>query len=226
MTAASTAIERLPQARKALIEAALSAFAEHGINGVSLRTIVARAGQHNQSAVHYHFGSKQGLVAAVLDHVSTLLAPAMQLALAELEAPATGAWSPQTLATLLCRPFIQLDRHDRVGHEAIKFMARLTWQEGGHGQLMLVRAVQPYFARFLPTLHRLNPDKPLDALTLQVYLAVNTLIHGLADASLLTRSPAAGVERLRPEKPALMQDYFIAYIAGGLCSPAPRASSL
>lgn len=105
-------------------------------------------------------------------------------------------------------------------------MARLTWQEGGEGQLLLVRAVQPYFARFLPALHALNPDKPLDALTLQIYLAVNTLIHGLADASLLTRSPAAGVERLRTDKPALMEDYFIAYIAGGLCSPAPRTLSL
>lgn len=212
------ATDNLPQARTALIEAALAAFAEQGINGVSLRTIVARAGQHNQSAVHYHFGNKQGLVAAALDHVSALLAPEMQLALAELDARAVTDWQPQALATLLCRPFIQLDQG---GHKAIKFMARLTWQEGGHGQLMLVQAVQPYFTRFLPALHLLNPDKPLDALTLQVYLAVNTLIHGLADASLLTRAPAAGVERLRADKPALMQDYFIAYIAGGLCSPAP-----
>lgn len=155
-----------------------------------------------------------------------LLAPEMRLALHELETPAGKDWSPLALAALLCRPFLRLDRHDRVGHEAIKFMARLTWQEGGEGQLLLVRAVQPYFARFLPALHALNPDKPLDALTLQIYLAVNTLIHGLADASLLTRSPAAGVERLRTDKPALMEDYFIAYIAGGLCSPAPGTSSL
>lgn len=211
--------ESLPQARIALIEAALGAFAEHGINGVSLRTIVARAGQHNQSAIHYHFGNKQGLIAAVLAHVEALLQPEMQHCLQELAARAAHAWTPDSLTELLCRPFILLDISSRSGHEAIKFMSRLTWQEGNQGQLMLVQAVQPYFMQFSAALLALNPGKPVDALTLQVYLGVNTLIHGLADASLLTRSPTDGVEQLRSHKPSLMQRYFIAYIAGGLCSP-------
>lgn len=218
MTATSAA-DPPPQGRTALIEAALSAFAEHGINGVSLRAIVARAGQHNQSAIHYHFGHKQGLVAAVLDHVSRLLQPDMAECLALLAARPDSGWTPQALATLICQPFIALDISGRSGHEAIKFMSRLTWQEGNQGQLMLVQAVQPYFMQFSAALQALNPGKPADALTLQFYLAVNTLIHGLADASLLTRSPAEAVDQLRSRKPELMQRYFIAYIAGGLCGP-------
>jgi len=43
-------------------------FAERGINGVSLREIGAEAGQRNTGAARYHFGSKEGLVAAVLEH--------------------------------------------------------------------------------------------------------------------------------------------------------------
>lgn len=43
-------------------------FAQHGIDGVSLRQISAEAGSGNNSAVHYHFGSKQGLVAAIFGH--------------------------------------------------------------------------------------------------------------------------------------------------------------
>lgn len=43
-------------------------FALHGIDGVSLRQIGAAAGIGNNSAVQYHFGSKEGLVKAILLH--------------------------------------------------------------------------------------------------------------------------------------------------------------
>lgn len=51
--------------REALILAGERLFAEHGINGVSLRQINADAGQKNSSAAHYHFGSKQALILAI-----------------------------------------------------------------------------------------------------------------------------------------------------------------
>jgi AcrR family transcriptional regulator len=40
-------------------------FAEHGFAGVSLRQIATEAGSANNSAVTYHFGSKEGLVEAI-----------------------------------------------------------------------------------------------------------------------------------------------------------------
>jgi len=43
-------------------------FAIHGIDGVSLRQIAAEAGSANNSAVHYHFGSKEGLIGAIFGH--------------------------------------------------------------------------------------------------------------------------------------------------------------
>ncbi|HET6788217.1 MAG TPA: helix-turn-helix domain-containing protein, partial [Aquabacterium sp.] len=51
-----------------LVEAALSLFARHGIEAVSIRQITLAAGQSNESAVHYHFRNKAGLIAAVLDY--------------------------------------------------------------------------------------------------------------------------------------------------------------
>jgi AcrR family transcriptional regulator len=48
-----------------LVVAAERLFATHGIDGVSLRQIAAEAGSSNNSAVHYHFGSKHGLIAAI-----------------------------------------------------------------------------------------------------------------------------------------------------------------
>jgi AcrR family transcriptional regulator len=50
----------------ALILAAERLFAEGGIEGVALRQINQAANQKNISAAHYHFGSREGLVQAVL----------------------------------------------------------------------------------------------------------------------------------------------------------------
>lgn len=52
-------------ARSALIETAERFFAERGIEAVSLRDVSAAAGQRNHSAAQYHFGDREGLVAAV-----------------------------------------------------------------------------------------------------------------------------------------------------------------
>lgn len=52
-------------ARTALLDAAERLFAERGIGSVSLREVGAAAGQRNNSAAQYHFGSREGLVRAV-----------------------------------------------------------------------------------------------------------------------------------------------------------------
>lgn len=43
-------------------------FAQYGINGVSLRQISLEAGNGNNSAVAYHFGSRDGLIHAIFEN--------------------------------------------------------------------------------------------------------------------------------------------------------------
>ncbi|MEQ8268393.1 MAG: helix-turn-helix domain-containing protein [Parvibaculum sp.] len=49
------------------MSAAEQLFGERGLHAVTLKDINAAAGQRNESALHYHFGSKQRLVQAILD---------------------------------------------------------------------------------------------------------------------------------------------------------------
>lgn len=53
--------------RERLITAAERLFAEHGIDGVSLREINRASGARNAIAVQYHFQDRAGVVRAILD---------------------------------------------------------------------------------------------------------------------------------------------------------------
>ena len=52
--------------REQLLDAAEALFLEGGIEDVSLRAIVRRAGQRNQSAMQYHFGRREDLIKAII----------------------------------------------------------------------------------------------------------------------------------------------------------------
>jgi AcrR family transcriptional regulator len=58
----------MSERREELIEKALAYFLEHGLAGLSLRPLAAQIGSSARLLV-YHFGSKDGLIAAVMDEV-------------------------------------------------------------------------------------------------------------------------------------------------------------
>jgi len=56
-----------------LIRAAERRFAIDGVNGAKTADIVRDAGQRNDSAIGYHFGSRQGLLEEIIDrHMDTM----------------------------------------------------------------------------------------------------------------------------------------------------------
>ncbi|MEU8891827.1 TetR family transcriptional regulator [Streptomyces sp. NPDC048442] len=68
-----------PETRDKLIRAAEEVFAAQGVDGAQLRDVVRLAGQSNPSAVQYHFGSRAGLLDAVMagrqERTEQVLAP-------------------------------------------------------------------------------------------------------------------------------------------------------
>ena len=71
-------------------------IAEHGIE-VPLRDVAAAAGQRNNSAVQYHFGSREGLVAAVVAHVEAAQRAAMTAT------PLAGATAVEVMRSVWAR---------------------------------------------------------------------------------------------------------------------------
>lgn len=205
--------------RQALVDQALEMFAAEGLGAVSLRRITAAAGAANQSAVHYHFRNKLGLVRAVLDRVNERLAPLQADALAELRAIGHGrAPTAEEIVGIGLAPYVYLYQTSDDGQLCLRFLSRLTWESGADAQKLMLQKVRPYFLELMPFLQRAFPDKPLEALDFQLYMAAANIIHGLADITLLGREPMSSTDRLYRERPLDMLKYFYAYIAAGLSS--------
>ena len=71
-----TQTERRAATRARLLAAATDLFAQHGIDGVSVDAVAAAAGR-TSGAVYDHFGSKHGLLLALLDDWSGALVAVM-----------------------------------------------------------------------------------------------------------------------------------------------------
>jgi AcrR family transcriptional regulator len=62
------------ETRRKLLDAAARTFAEQGVRNASMVEITRRAGQRNSGALHYHFGSREGVLCAVLAEQTEFLA--------------------------------------------------------------------------------------------------------------------------------------------------------
>jgi AcrR family transcriptional regulator len=100
--------------RARLIETAERLFALHGADGVSLRRVSTVAAQHNNYAVQYHFGSKEGLLKAVFAHRLPRIDAMRSRLLAEATAEA-DALTVRALIEVLLRP-LALEAQDPTSH--------------------------------------------------------------------------------------------------------------
>jgi AcrR family transcriptional regulator len=114
--------------RERLLQAGLRFFAEHGIHGAQMRDVVREAGQANDSAVHYHFGSRDGLLLAICEQQ---IARMEQPRLARLTAQADRPGSPDlatAVADLVLPTAILLRAAE--GRQFLKIMAQLASLSG------------------------------------------------------------------------------------------------
>jgi len=101
--------------RLQILRAAEQLMAERGIDGVSLREINRTANQGNASALHYHFGDREGLVTAVLDRHQAKTDPRRHQMLDDYEQAGDG--DLRMLASALVVPLVEKLR-DRDGGPA------------------------------------------------------------------------------------------------------------
>src|SRR5690606_13665997 len=113
--------------RRRLLDAAARAFAEHGVANASLLDITRQAGQRNRGALHYHFGSRDGVLAAVLDrHVDFLARREAELLDVALGSPDDDL---ESVVEVVVRPAVELAESGWRGRCCLLIVAELTEQD-------------------------------------------------------------------------------------------------
>ncbi|AIJ26561.1 TetR/AcrR family transcriptional regulator [Amycolatopsis methanolica] len=109
--------------RERLLTVAERLLLESGYDAVSVRAINSAAGM-NPAAVHYHFGSKDALIAALLE---ARLAPVWQRRLDEVTQRRRDGWTPTVpeLVDLVVTPLGELAA-DPVGALRLRLLARFV----------------------------------------------------------------------------------------------------
>ncbi|MFF7245725.1 TetR/AcrR family transcriptional regulator [Embleya sp. NPDC008237] len=188
-----------------LIEAAERRIAEVGVDAASMRAINADAGV-NVAAAHYHFGSKQALVRAVLAHRMSELAARRDRHLAALASAAEPALD--AVAGAFVRPLQEIAREKPWGRTYLNFLAALAraappWRE------LLAEQAALHRAAFDAELARSLPGLPRDVLRTRFGWAALTVVTALADAA-------------DPGDTPTVADDLVDYICGALGAPVHR----
>lgn len=221
---------RPAEGRLRLLAAAEQLFATRGL-AVPSREIVSTAGQHNQSAITYHFASRAGLIDAVRERHETPIAQHRRQLIARLPVPAERTTrqlveahvQPLAAEMLRCAP---------------SYWARLS------ETLLMDRPLSPgiepsTYTRprqqgdtTLPELHELMVAHlghlPESEAVGRVALTVRFLTSGLAGWERDSEVGAVGVTPLAPFT-LILTDLAVAMLdapasVGGLADPGPKST--
>ena len=148
-------------------------FAEYGFSGVSLRQIATEAGSANNSAVAYHFGSKERLVEAIFGYRMPGLLQRRELLLARVR--------PHDLHARLevhLLPMLEL-AESRDGHY-LSFLEQLERDQESRALLAAEEAGQSQ-SSFVADLQRLLPDVPEPVRTSRIRQVQMLTLHTAAE---------------------------------------------
>jgi AcrR family transcriptional regulator len=160
--------------RARLVESAEELFAERGVDSVSIREVNRHAGLA-PSAVHYHFGSKQALLGAVIARLGAQLDDAIAVEATTLLDRAASPTSRE-LVDLVANPLVAAMAADPVrAPRWLKIVSTLTWRDSSR-IWPEVREMQVWL------LSRAYPDVPDADRLLRFAIAFATLTQVLAMA--------------------------------------------
>ena len=176
-----------------ILNAAEHLFASHGPNATSLRQVISRA-KVNLASIHYHFGSKESLLQAVL---SRRLVPlnAQRLALLDEYERKSGKRAvplPKVLEALV-GPALRLSRDSQQGGAVfMRLLGRCVLEPDEKIQTMLNQQFHYVLERFTPALQRALPNLPPVDFFWRIHFLVGSMAHTMADSERL-RSISSGL---------------------------------
>ena len=206
-------MDKMKDTKRDILDAAELLYAARGPHATSLRQIISRA-RVNLAAVHYHFGSKESLLRAVM---ARRLVPlnAERLALLEEQERKCGRRiiPLREVLTALVGPALRLSRNPQKGGAVfMQLLGRCFMEPDPKIQAMLDRQLQEVAGRFIPALQRALPKLPPEDFFWRIHFLVGAMAHTMADAERL-RTFSGGL--CDPDDTEAMIDQLVDFLTAG-----------
>ena len=220
MTETITHTEPHVDTREALLDAAEKLFSEHGIQASSLRMITQQAGA-NLAAVHYHFGSKEGLVRAVF---SRRLRPLAEERLRLLEASdLAGEEALEQVIDAFVSPLIRRMSESPDGaQEFAQLMGRAFTEPSEEVRSMLIEEFKPTADRFIGALRQLLPHLGDKELMWRFHFLAGGMGHTVSCRKMIAKFS----DVCASSSPEEVLRYLVTFMASGLRAPATGGPDL
>jgi AcrR family transcriptional regulator len=199
--------------KRDILDAAEQLFAVRGPHATSLRQIIGRA-KVNLAAVHYHFGSKELLLRAVMARrLVPLNAERLALLEGEERKSARRVMPLRKVLAALVGPALRLSRNPQKGGAVfMQLLGRCFMEPDPKIQAMLDNQLQEVAGRFIPALQRALPKLPPEDFFWRIHFLVGAMAHTMADAERL-RAFSGG--RCNPDDTEVMIEQLVNFLTAG-----------
>jgi AcrR family transcriptional regulator len=192
-----------------LLQTAERLFARNGVENVALTQIVAQAGQRNRSALHYHFGDRAGVLAAVLNRRLAAINARREAMMAALpSAPSVAEVLRAEIA-----PLAQVIIEEPWGPDHLGILAQVTYRP----QLLAEQVEETHLTglrRGRALLSRAIPQATAAMLDQRVAWFKDSVVFALARWVRDTPEPGRTTAALGD-----LLEHLVAYGAAGLAAP-------
>jgi len=164
MSSSMNTIVRTPtSAREQIKQAALRLFAQRGVDGVTVRAIVAASGQKNHGSISYYFGTKEALIRELVADGARVIEQRRSACLDRIESR-DGPISIREIVEALVYPSFDIMRE--LGGQEDNYIRFITLLSLTHRDLFieaLEDRLNSAYLRCLDHLRTLMPDLPYHA---------------------------------------------------------------
>ena len=165
--------------RERILEAARAMFAERGVDGVSLRELTAKAGV-NLAAIHYHYGSKEALLAELFARSAKPIVKWRLDLLAKARRRPDGRPVLEDVIEAFLRPSLQSGRRQNANF--VHLRARLALERDEAVRRILSEAFDASSRTFIEAIAEALPDLPRDELYWRFHFMLGSMAYTMADS--------------------------------------------
>jgi AcrR family transcriptional regulator len=176
-TARTVRADRASSTQEAILKAAERLYAEHGMFAVSNRQVSEAAGQGNNAAVGYHFGTKTDLVRAIEQKHRASIDRLLERMVAETGGSAELRDWVACLVSSLTEHLAQLGNPTWYA----RFAAQALADPAYHKIVIKDALASPSLVKVVDGITRSLPDLPMAVVTERNIMARNLMMHTCAD---------------------------------------------